>query len=68
LPGLTPQVGFTRLAALLLVRNSGKPEFRCNPAISKKDFAKKMDARVKPAHDESAGRGIRLVIVPGTNL
>jgi hypothetical protein len=28
------------------VRNSGKPELRCNPSLRKK-----MDARVKPAHD-----------------
>ena len=34
LPGLTPQVGYTRLAALNLVRNSGKPEFRCNQSPS----------------------------------
>src|SRR5262249_46843557 len=33
LPGLTPQVGFTRFAAHIL-RNSGKPELRCNPSIS----------------------------------
>jgi len=35
-----------------MMRNSGKPEFRCNPSNLRKNFlAKKMDARVKPAHD-----------------
>jgi hypothetical protein len=54
--GLTAQVGFIRLAHE--DRNSGKPEFggpsllRDNPIASSPDsFAKKMDARVKPAHD-----------------
>jgi hypothetical protein len=32
-PGLAPQVGFTRLAALIM-RNSGKPELRCHPRLS----------------------------------
>jgi hypothetical protein len=30
--GLVPQVGFTRLAALKWVRNSGRPELRFNPS------------------------------------
>jgi len=37
---LTPQVGFTRLAGIIL-RNSGKPELRCNPSSLQKIFAKK---------------------------
>jgi hypothetical protein len=52
LPGLSPQVGFTRLAGgasvetlptcvTLMRRNSGKPEFRCHPRLCriKKDKA-----------------------------
>src|SRR5262249_8899263 len=35
LPGLTPQVGFTRLAALNNAQ-LGKPELRCNPSSSQK--------------------------------
>src|SRR2546426_6416360 len=35
------------------MRNSGKPEFRCNLSAMRK----KMDARVKPAHDALAIRG-----------
>jgi hypothetical protein len=31
-PGLSPQVGFTRLAAIMM-RNSGKPELRCHPRL-----------------------------------
>src|SRR5712691_11402145 len=38
LPGLTPQVGPVRLAALIMMRNSGKPEFRCNPSALRKVF------------------------------
>jgi pimeloyl-ACP methyl ester carboxylesterase len=33
------------------VWNSDKPEFQCNPSFFEEVFAKKMDARVKPAHD-----------------
>jgi hypothetical protein len=46
LPGLTPQVGFTRLAAHNAA-HSGKPELLVQPII----FRKKMDARVEPGHD-----------------
>src|SRR5262249_19431767 len=35
LPGLTPQAGLPDLRRLRL-RNSGKPEFRCNPSSSKR--------------------------------
>jgi hypothetical protein len=36
-----------------MLRNSGKPELRCSPSFSREDFfRKKMDARVKPAHDK----------------
>jgi hypothetical protein len=33
------------------MRTSGKPEVRCNPSPHQDSSAKKMDARVKPAHD-----------------
>jgi hypothetical protein len=46
LPGLTPQVGFTRLAALNIVE-LGQARVPMQSII----LRKKMDARVKPAHD-----------------
>src|SRR5262249_50724442 len=60
LPGLTPQVGFIRLAANLLC-NSGKPELRCNPS-----FFEKMDPRVKPGGDvwwRGGNRGLLLEVL-----
>jgi hypothetical protein len=35
-----------------MLRNSGKPELRCNPSSSLEALFP-MDARVKPGHDES---------------
>src|SRR5262249_19956661 len=49
-PGLTPQVGFTRLAALDDMQNSGKPEFCWHPS-KKKRFIQGMDCRVRPGND-----------------
>ena len=49
LPGLTPQVGFTRLAAL---NNAEVGQARV--PVQSILLRKKMDARVKPAHDSSA--------------
>jgi len=42
------QVGFIRLAHLLL-RNSGKPEFRCHPRLIV--LAEEVHARLKAGHD-----------------
>jgi ABC-type uncharacterized transport system substrate-binding protein len=47
LPGLTPQVGFTRLGAL---KNAKLGQARVS--MQSILLPKKMDARVKPAHDE----------------
>jgi hypothetical protein len=51
LPGLTPQVGSTRLAAL---KNAQLGQARV--AMQSILLRKKMDARVKPAHDDSTTR------------
>src|SRR5712692_487888 len=52
LPGLTPQVGFTRLAALVGT-DLGQARGPMQSIIFKSTlFAKKMDARVKPGHDD----------------
>src|SRR5215471_9245257 len=51
LPGLTPQVGFTRLAAYNTAQ-LGQARVAVQSIHLRKAFlAKKMDARVKPAHD-----------------
>src|SRR5712692_11926564 len=51
LPGLTPQVGFTRLAAFNIAK-LGQARVSVQSISLRKNFlAKKMDARVKPAHD-----------------
>jgi hypothetical protein len=47
LPGLTPQVGFTRLAALNAAEHG-----QARVLVQSIDLRKKMDARVKPAHDD----------------
>src|SRR6266487_5966131 len=47
-PGLTPQVGFTRLAALDDMQNSGRPEFCWHPS-KRSASLKKMDCRVVSA-------------------
>jgi len=52
LPGLTPQVGFTRLAAYN-VSQLGQARVACNPSSSKKFLRKPMGPRVKPGGDES---------------
>src|SRR5260370_40532126 len=49
LPGLTPQVGFPRLAAL---NNAELGQARVR--LQSIPLRKKMDARVKPAHDQVA--------------
>ena len=41
---------------LAVMRNSGRPEFRCNPSSLQKRLAKKMDPRVKPAGDAMGKR------------
>jgi hypothetical protein len=48
LPGLTPQGGFTRLAA----HNTAQLG-QARVAVQSIIFRKKMDARVKPGHDAS---------------
>jgi hypothetical protein len=46
LPGLTPQVGFTRLAA-----HNAAQLGQARVAVQSIIFRKKIDARVKPGHD-----------------
>jgi hypothetical protein len=45
--GLVPQVGFTRLAALKWVRNSGRPELRCKSEFTR--LAAHYSAQLGPA-------------------
>src|SRR5216684_4266644 len=52
LPGLTPQVGFTRLGAFNIAKLGQARVSMQSIHLRKKILAKKMDARVKPAHDE----------------
>src|ERR1700745_4363102 len=40
----------------LILRNSGKPEFRCNPSRCERVLTKKIDPRVKPAGDVIGAR------------
>jgi putative ABC transport system substrate-binding protein len=51
LPGLTPQVGSTRLAALDNAK-LGQARVSVQSITFAKILSKRMDARVKPAHDE----------------
>ena len=37
LPGLAPQVGFTRLEGFIINADLGQAEFRCNPSSSQED-------------------------------
>jgi hypothetical protein len=53
LPGLTPQVGFTRLAAHHIAQLGQARVAVQSITFAKKLLAKKMDARVKPAHDDA---------------
>jgi len=56
LPGLTPQVGLARLAALNDAE-LGQARVPMQSINLRKNFlAKKMDARVKPAHDRLESR------------
>jgi hypothetical protein len=61
--GLDPQVGFTRLAALLMCGPRASPRSDAIRHFSQDFLAKKMDARVKPAHD-----GSRITIVGITTI
>ena len=55
MPGLTPQVGFTRLEASYNCADLGQARGPLQSIDLRKNFlAKEMDARVKPAHDELA--------------
>jgi hypothetical protein len=61
LPGLTPQVGFTRLEASYNCADLGQARGPLQSIDLRKNFlAKKMDARVKPAHDEFAKHHTRV--------
>jgi hypothetical protein len=51
LPGLTPQVGFTRLAAHNIAQLGQARVAVQSIPLRKSLLAKKMDTRVKPAHD-----------------
>src|SRR6266852_4943449 len=63
LPGLTPQVGFIRLAALVGA-DLGQARGPVQSIIFVRILlAKKMDARVEPAHDRS--RTTTVGITPG---
>ena len=48
--GLDTTSRFTRLVALIM-RNSGKPEFRAIHPLQQTSVPKKTDSRVKPAGD-----------------
>jgi hypothetical protein len=51
LPGLTPQVGFTRRAAHNAAQLGQAGVAMQSIDLRKDSLAKQMDARVKPAHD-----------------
>jgi tRNA dimethylallyltransferase len=51
------------------MRNSGKPELRCNPSSSQEAWTllgTQMDARVKPAHDAGMNRPLAILLAGPT--